>query len=121
MSLRAETDARVRRVRVRPLPSAVFLGARHILAMSAGYQRTPDEARPVLQGYSHAAQVMGPLLDRIFLDVIDEEVVRVERRNEMIGKLDPPQRDGFKGDRPLRSPPVHGSGPYRRHHEKPPP
>ncbi|HEX7676490.1 MAG TPA: hypothetical protein VF713_00085 [Thermoanaerobaculia bacterium] len=51
----------MRRVRVRPLPSAVFLGARHILAMSAGYQPTPDEARPVLQG-SPAAQVMGQLL-----------------------------------------------------------
>ena len=27
-----------------PLSSAVHLGARRILAMSTGYQRTPDEA-----------------------------------------------------------------------------
>jgi NTE family protein len=80
-----------------PLSSAVHLGARRILAMSTGYQRTPDEAsRPVLQGYPPAAQVMGQLLNAIFLDVIDEDVVRMERLNEMIGKLDPSQRNGFK-------------------------
>lgn len=80
-----------------PLSSAVHLGARRILAMSTGYQRTPDEAsKPDLHGYPPAAQVMGQLLNAIFLDVIDEDVVRMERLNEMIGKLDPAQRNGFK-------------------------
>jgi len=80
-----------------PLSSAVHLGARRILAMSTGYQRTPDEAsKPDLRGYPPAAQVMGQLLNAIFLDVIDEDVLRMERLNEMIGKLDPSQRNGFK-------------------------
>jgi NTE family protein len=80
-----------------PLSSAVYLGARRILALSTGYQRTPDEAgRPVLQGYPPAAQIMGQLLNAIFLDVIDEDVVRMERLNEMIGKLDHSLRNGFK-------------------------
>jgi len=80
-----------------PLSSAVFLGARRILAMSTGYQRTPDEAsRPALQGYPPAAQIMGQLLNAIFLDVIDEDVVRMERLNEMIGKIDHSMRNGFK-------------------------
>jgi NTE family protein len=80
-----------------PLSSAVHLGATRILAMSTGYQRTPDEANtPVLRGYPPAAQIMGQLLNAIFLDVIDEDVDRMRRMNEMIEKLDPSQRNGFK-------------------------
>ena len=80
-----------------PLSSAVRLGASRILAMSTGYQRTPEEAStPVLQGYPPAAQIMGQLINAIFLDVIDEDVNRVQRMNEMIEKLDATQRNGFK-------------------------
>jgi NTE family protein len=80
-----------------PLSSAVRLGASRILAMSTGYQRTPDEANtPVLQGYPPAAQIMGQLINAIFLDVIDEDVERMQRMNEMIEKLDSSQRNGFK-------------------------
>jgi len=80
-----------------PLSSAVRLGASRILAMSTGYQRTPDEANtPVLTGYPPAAQIMGQLNNAIFLDVIDEDVDRMQRMNEMIEKLDSSQRNGFK-------------------------
>jgi NTE family protein len=80
-----------------PLSSAVHLGATRILAMSTGYQRTPDEANtPVVEGYPPAAQIMGQLINAIFLDVIDEDVTRMERMNEMISKLDASQRNGFK-------------------------
>jgi NTE family protein len=80
-----------------PLSAAVRLGASRILAMSTGYQRTPEEAStPVLQGYPPAAQIMGQLINAVFLDVIDEDVERMQRMNEMIGKLDATQRNGFK-------------------------
>src|SRR6185503_12702632 len=80
-----------------PLSSAVHLGARRIIAMSTGYQRTADEANtPVVRGYPPAAQIMGQLLNAIFLDVIDEDVVRMERLNEMIRKLPHEDRAGFK-------------------------
>lgn len=80
-----------------PLSAAVHLGARRIIAMSTGYQRTPDEANtPVVRGYPPAAQIIGQLLNAIFLDVIDEDVVRMERLNEMIRKLPHEDRDGFK-------------------------
>ena len=80
-----------------PLSSAVHLGATRILAMSTGYQRTPDEANtPVVHGYPPAAQIMGQLINAIFLDVIDEDVNRMERMTEMIEKLDSAQRNGFK-------------------------
>ncbi|HEV7571114.1 MAG TPA: patatin-like phospholipase family protein [Thermoanaerobaculia bacterium] len=80
-----------------PLSSAVRLGASRILAMSTGYQRTPDEANtPDIEGYPPAAQIMGQLNNAIFLDVIDEDVDRMQRMNEMIEKLDSSQRNGFK-------------------------
>lgn len=80
-----------------PLSAAVHLGARRIIAMSTGYQRTAAEANtPVVRGYPPAAQIIGQLLNAIFLDVIDEDVVRMERLNEMIRKLPHEDRDGFK-------------------------
>ena len=80
-----------------PLSAAVHLGARRILAMSTGYQRTRDEAStPVVVGYPPAAQIISQLVNAIFLDVIDEDVLRMQRLNEMILKLPPEERDGLK-------------------------
>jgi NTE family protein len=80
-----------------PLSPAVHLGARRILAMSTGYQRTPDEAeRPVVTGYPPAAQVLGQLVNSIFLDVIDEDVIRMERMNELLRKIPDQDRNGLK-------------------------
>jgi NTE family protein len=80
-----------------PLSAAVHLGARRILAMSTGYQRTPSEAStPVVVGYPPAAQIISQLLNAIFLDVIDEDVLRMQRLNETILKLPPDERNGLK-------------------------
>jgi len=80
-----------------PLSAAVQLGASRIIAMSTGYQRTPDEAStPVVKGYPPAAQIIGQLVNAIFLDAIDEDVVRMERMSEMISKLDVRERNGFR-------------------------
>lgn len=80
-----------------PLSPAVHLGARRIIAMSTGYQRTPDEAsRPTVTGYPPAAQILGQLVNAIFLDVIDEDVARMERMNELLRKMAPHERDGLK-------------------------
>ncbi|MEA2490690.1 MAG: hypothetical protein QOH21_2482 [Acidobacteriota bacterium] len=80
-----------------PLSPAVHLGATRIIAMSTGYQRTPDEAStPVVTGYPPAAQILGQLVNAVFLDAIDEDVVRMERMNEMLRKLEPRERGGLK-------------------------
>ncbi|HEX2060494.1 MAG TPA: patatin-like phospholipase family protein [Thermoanaerobaculia bacterium] len=80
-----------------PLSSAVHLGAHRIIAMSTGYQRTADEvAVPVVTGYPPAAQILGQLVNAIFLDVIDEDVARMERMNELLRKMAPHERDGLK-------------------------
>ena len=68
-----------------PLSPAVHLGAKRIIAMSTGYQRTPDEANtPDVCGYPPAAQVLGQLVNAVFLDAIDEDVMRMERMNELL-------------------------------------
>jgi len=80
-----------------PLSPAVHLGATRILAMSTGYQRTAVEAAtPTVSGYPPAAQIMSQIINAVFLDVIDEDVVRMQRMNEMIRKLPPSERDGLR-------------------------
>lgn len=80
-----------------PLSPAVHLGATRIIAMSTGYQRTAVEAStPVVEGYPPAAQVLGQLVNAVFLDAIDEDVVRMERMNELLRKLEPRDRAGLK-------------------------
>lgn len=80
-----------------PLSPAVHLGARRILAMSTGHLRTAEEAnRPLVAGYPPPAQVLGQLVNAVFLDAIDEDVSRMERMNEMIGHVAPEERNGFK-------------------------
>jgi NTE family protein len=80
-----------------PLSPAVHLGATRILAMSTGYQRTDAEAStPTVKGYPPAAQIMSQIINAVFLDVIDEDVVRMERMNEMIRKLAPAERGGLR-------------------------
>lgn len=80
-----------------PLSPAVHLGAQRILAMSTAYQRTPDEAStPVVSGYPPAAQVLGQLVNAIFLDVLEEDAARMERMNDLLRKMAPHERDGLK-------------------------
>lgn len=80
-----------------PLSPAVHLGASRIIAMSTGYQRTPDEAAtPLVDGYPPAAQILSQLVNAIFLDAIDEDVVRMERMNELLRKMPSNERDGLK-------------------------
>lgn len=80
-----------------PLSPAVHLGARRVIAMSTGYQRSPEEAdTPVVAGYPPAAQILGQLLNAIFLDVIDEDVARMERMNELLWKMSEQERNGLK-------------------------
>jgi NTE family protein len=80
-----------------PLSPAVQLGASRVIAMSTGYQRTPDEAStPTVSGYPPSAQIINQLVNAIFLDVIDEDVARMERMNELLRRVDPGERDGLR-------------------------
>jgi NTE family protein len=80
-----------------PLSHAVQLGASRVIAMSTGYQRTFAEAStPTVLGYPPAAQILNQLVNAIFLDVIDEDVARMERMSELLRRIDPGERDGLR-------------------------
>jgi NTE family protein len=80
-----------------PLSPALHLGAHKILAVSTRYDRTQAEAnRPQTRGYPPPAQVLSVLYNAIFLDLIDQDVLRLERMNWVLRKLPPEERGGMR-------------------------
>lgn len=83
-----------------PLSPALHLGANRILAISTRYERTGAEADVAeISGYPPPAQVLGVLLNSVFLDVVDQDALRLLRMNELIDRLPEEQRNGM---RPVR-------------------
>lgn len=77
-----------------PLVPALRLGATRILAVSPHYEPGFVEAeRPKSQGYPPPATILGHLVDAIFLDILDEDVRRLEGINRLLEKL-PPEEHG---------------------------
>jgi NTE family protein len=80
-----------------PLSPALHLGASRIITISTRYDRSRAEAdRPQLAGYPPPAQVLGVLYNAIFLDLIDEDVMRLERLNNILLNMQPEHRNGLR-------------------------
>ena len=80
-----------------PLSPALHLGAHKIIAVSTRYDRTQAEAnQPLIRGYPPPAQVLSILYNAVFLDLIDQDVVRLQRMNWVLRKLPPDERDGMR-------------------------
>jgi NTE family protein len=76
-----------------PLAPAVHLGASRIMTISTRYDRTRQEAeQPQVPGYPPPAQVLGVLYNAIFLDLIDQDVARLEHMNRVLERLNESQR-----------------------------
>ena len=83
-----------------PLSPALHLGAQKILAISTRYDRSAAEAMmPEVTGYPPPAQVLGVLLNSVFLDLLDQDALRLERLNQLIDQV---PRSGRNGLRPVR-------------------
>ncbi|MFN2239860.1 MAG: patatin-like phospholipase family protein [Thermoanaerobaculia bacterium] len=81
---------------VAPLSPALHLGAKRIIAMTTRYQQTFEEAdQPESSGYPPPVQIAGHLMSAIFLDVIDQDALRLERLNSVLRKLPEEQREGM--------------------------
>ena len=79
-----------------PLSPAVHLGARRIIAISTRYDREPEEADPpTIHGYPPPAQVLGVLLNAVFLDLLDNDALRLERLNRLLEALPEEHRHGL--------------------------
>ena len=71
-----------------PLAPAVHLGAGRLLAISTRYPRTVEEAAgSAPEGYPPPARVAGLLFNSIFLDALDEDAARLNRINELLGRI----------------------------------
>ncbi|MGQ0646165.1 MAG: patatin-like phospholipase family protein [Gemmatimonadaceae bacterium] len=80
-----------------PLSPALHLGASRIITISTRYDRSRAEAdRPQLAGYPPPAQVLGVLYNAVFLDVIDQDVLRLERINRLVENLPLEHRNGLR-------------------------
>ncbi|MBV6522104.1 MAG: hypothetical protein MNPFHGCM_02250 [Gemmatimonadaceae bacterium] len=80
-----------------PLSPALHLGASRILTISTRRERRTSECvEPQIEGYPAPAQVLGILYNAVFLDVIDQDVSRLERINELVAKVPPSQRGSMR-------------------------
>lgn len=80
-----------------PLSPALHLGARRVLAISTRYPRGRIEADiPSIAGYPPPAQILGQLMNAIFLDVLDQDEDRLERLNQLIAKIPPEERESLE-------------------------
>ena len=80
-----------------PLSPALHLGADRILAISTRRARSHTEAdSPLVTGYPPPVQVAGVLMNAIFLDLLDEDALRLSRINQLLAGLDPDERHGMR-------------------------
>jgi NTE family protein len=79
-----------------PLSPALHLGASRILTISTRHQRPEEEGTPQIVGYPVPAQVLGVLYNAVFLDVIDQDVIRLQKINELVRKIPVDRRDGMR-------------------------
>jgi len=74
-----------------PLSPAIHLGAKRILVIGVRRSRSGEESETV-EGYPPTAQIMGQLLNAIFLDTVEADIERVERINRTLDHI--PQETG---------------------------
>ena len=80
-----------------PLAPAIHLGASRLMAISVRYPRDIVEAgERLVSGYPPPAQVLGGLMNSVFLDSLATDSERLERINELIAML-PPERVAAAG------------------------
>jgi NTE family protein len=76
-----------------PLAPALHLGAKRVLAISTRFDRLNRESdRSVIQQYPPPAQVIGALMNSIFLDLLDQDAWRIETMNSLLRKMPAPDR-----------------------------
>lgn len=80
-----------------PLSPALHLGATRIITISTKYQKSQVEAAlPATAGYPPPAQVLGTLYNAVFLDLIDEDIMRLRKVNQLLLNTPPEKRDKMR-------------------------
>lgn len=80
-----------------PLSPALHLGAEKILAVSTRYARSREESDVLaIHDYPPPAQVLGVLMNAVFLDLVDQDAMRMQRMNDLLERLPPAERQGMR-------------------------
>ncbi len=81
-----------------PLAPALHLGADKILAVSTRHRATSSKGS-MIDGYPPPAQVLGVLMNAVFLDNLDQDALILERINRLVAGSSAAVREGL---RPVR-------------------
>ena len=80
-----------------PLAPAVHLGADRILCISNQYRRSRSEAaEPAVNGYPPTAQIIGLMMNSIFIDALDKDAITLERINRLVKELPAYKRNDMR-------------------------
>jgi NTE family protein len=80
-----------------PLSPSLHLGASRILTISTKYQKSHAEAStPTTAGYPPPAQVLGTLYNAVFLDLVDEDIMRLRKVNQLLMNTPPEKRENMR-------------------------
>jgi len=80
-----------------PLSPAIHLGANRVLAISTRHIPGPSEVESMrLDDYPSPAKVIGDMFNAVFLDVFDNDALRLERVNKLIESLPEQKRFDLK-------------------------
>lgn len=80
-----------------PLSPALHLGANRILAVSTRFARSQQEADvAMITRYPPPAQILGIVMNAIFLDLIDQDAMRLQRINRLLEQIPEGNRDGMR-------------------------
>lgn len=99
-----------------PLAPAVHLGARRIIAVSTRHRGAHGRREASIR-YPPPAQILGKLINAVFLDVIDQDVRRLETINGLICDLPPEKRRGMRKIESFTVRPSVNLGELARQHE----
>lgn len=82
---------------IAPLSSAIHLGAQRLIAVSTRHAPLgAEQDEETVHGYPPPAQIVGILLNSIFLDLLDHDALRMQRINQLIAHLPEEKRQDLK-------------------------
>jgi NTE family protein len=79
-----------------PLSPALHLGATRILTVSTRHRPAHTETNGRAHNYPPPAQVLGVLYRSVFLDMIDEDISRLRKVNEVVAECSSATRQGWR-------------------------
>jgi NTE family protein len=103
-----------------PLSPVIHLGARRVIAVSTRAESSttdPLDAPPGSFGYPPPAQIVGVLMNSVFLDLLDADAMRVERINQLLESLPRALHGDLRGVRLLTLRPSVDLGELAYQHE----